>query len=74
VAVKAIQLGQVWRNDTDGQDYLVTKLYSEVFAQYALLRPAGLSAPDVQTTRVKVTKSADGASLPGYTFTQEGAF
>jgi hypothetical protein len=38
------------------------------------LRPAGLSAPDVQTTRVKVTKSADGASLPGYTFTQEGAF
>lgn len=74
MAVKAIQLGQVWRNDTDGQDYLVTKLYSEVFAQYALLRPAGLSAPDVQTTRVKVTKSADGASLPGYTFTQEGAF
>ena len=74
MAVKAIQLGQVWRSDTDGQDYLVTKLYSEVFAQYALLRPAGLSAPDVQTTRVKVTKSADGASLPGYTFTQEGAF
>ena len=74
MAVKTIQLGQVWRNDSDGQDYLVTKLYSEVFAQYALLRPAGLSAPDVQTTRVKVTKSADGASLPGYTFTQEGAF
>ena len=74
MAVKAVQLGQVWRKDTDGQDYLVTKLYSEVFAQYALLRPAGLSAPDVQTTRVKVTKSADGASLPGYTFTQEGAF
>jgi len=45
VAVKSIQLGQVWRNDTDGQDYLVTKMYSEVFTQYALLRPAGLSAP-----------------------------
>jgi hypothetical protein len=74
VAVKAIQLGQVWRNDTDGQDYLVTKLYSEVFAQYAVLRPAGLSAPDAATTRVKVTKSAEGATLPGYTFTQEGAF
>jgi hypothetical protein len=74
VAVKAIQLGQVWRNDTDGQDYLVTKLYSEVFAQFALLRPAGLTAPDAQTTRVKVSKSADGATLPGYTFTQEGAF
>ena len=74
MAVKSIQLGQVWRNDTDGQDYLVTKLYSEVFSQFALLRPAGLSAPDVATVRVKVVKNADGASLPGYTFTQEGAF
>jgi len=74
VAVKSIQLGQVWRNDADGRDYLVTKVYSEVFTQYAVLRPAGLSAPETPTVRVKVTKSADGASLPGYTFTQEGAF
>ena len=74
MAVKSIQLGQVWRKDADGQDYLVTKLYSEVFTQYALLRPAGLSAPDVATVRVRVAKNADGASLPGYTFTQEGAF
>jgi hypothetical protein len=74
MAVKSIQLGQVWRSDADGQDYLVTKVYSEVFTQYAVLRPAGLSAPDAATTRVKVTKSADGAALPGYTFTQEGSF
>jgi hypothetical protein len=74
MSVKSIQLGQVWRSDSDGQDYLVTKLYSEVFSQYAVLRPAGLSAPDAPTVRVKVTKSADGAALPGYTFTQEGAF
>ena len=74
MAVKSIQLGQVWRNDTDGQDYLVTKMYSEVFTQFAVLRPAGLTAPDAQTTRVKVSKSANGATLPGYTFTQEGAF
>ena len=74
MAVKSIQLGQVWRNDSDGQDYLVTKVYSEVFTQYAVLRPAGLTAPDAPTARVKVAKSAEGASLPGYTFTQEGAF
>lgn len=74
MAVKSIQLGQVWRSDADGHDYLVTKIYNEVFTQYALLRPAGLSAPETPTVRVKVTKSADGASLPGYTFTQEGAF
>jgi len=35
MAVKTIQLGQVWRKDENGQDYLVTKVYDEVFAQYA---------------------------------------
>jgi hypothetical protein len=74
MAVKSIQLGQVWRQDSSGQDYLVTKLYSEVFSQFALLRPADVSAPDAPTVKVKVAKSATGASLPGFTFTQEGSF
>ena len=74
MAVKSIQLGQVWRNDGDGLDYLVTKLYSEVFTQFAVLRPAAVTAPDAPTVRVKVIKNPEGASLPGYTFTQEGSF
>ncbi len=71
MAVKSIQLGQVWRNNEDGQNYLVTKLYSEIFTQYAMLRPASASAAMTDTIRVKVQKGADGASLPGYTFAQE---
>ena len=74
MAVKSIQLGQVWRQDSSGQDYLVTKVYSEVFTQFALLRPAEVTAPDAPTVKVKVTKSSTGASLPGFTFTQEGSF
>ncbi|MBV9339569.1 MAG: hypothetical protein JO159_01600 [Acidobacteria bacterium] len=74
MAVKSIQLGQVWRKDDSGQDYLVTKVYNEVFAQYAVLRPAELTAPSMSTVRVKVTQSAAGAALPGFTFTQEGSF
>jgi len=74
VAVKSIKLGQVWRKDGDGKDYLVTKVYSEVFTQYAVLRPAEVTAPDAPTVRVKVAKSADGVSLPGFAFTQEGSF
>ncbi len=58
MAVKSIQLGQVWRNDADGHDYLVTKMYSEVFSQFAVLRPAEVTAPDAPTVRVKVTKNA----------------
>jgi hypothetical protein len=71
MSVKSIQLGQVWTNDQTGQNYLVTKLYSEVFAQYAMLRTADAAAAETDTVRVKVQKTADGATLPGYTFTQE---
>jgi hypothetical protein len=70
--VKSIQLGQVWRHDETGRLFLVTKLYNEVFAQYAMLRPADTGAQTGDTLRVKVQKSSDGMGLPGYTFTQEG--
>jgi hypothetical protein len=74
VAVKSVQLGQVWRQNESNQDFLVTKVYSEVFSQFAVLRPAEVTAPDAPTVRVKVTKSAEGVALPGFTFTQEGSF
>jgi hypothetical protein len=74
VAVNSIQLGQVWRSDADGQDYLVTKVYNELFTQFAMLRLAGIAAPDAPTVRLKVAKTPQGAALPGYTFTQDGSF
>ena len=74
MAVKNIKLGQVWRQDASGQDFLVTKVYSEVFSQFAVLRPAEVYAPDAPVVKVKVAKAADGVSLPGFSFTQEGAF
>ena len=74
MAVKKVQLGQVWRQDATGQDHLVTKVYSEAFTQYAVLRPAQVTAPDVPVVKVKVARSADGVTLPGFSFTQEGAF
>jgi hypothetical protein len=71
MAVKTIQLGQVWRNDTDATNYLVTKVYSEVFTQYAMLRRADATAASSDTIRVKVQRTDDGVILPGYTFTQD---
>ncbi len=70
MAVKTIRLGQVWRRDEDGQNYLVTRVFNEVFAQFAVMRPAEISAPDAPTVKVKVAKNDDGCALPGYTFTQ----
>ena len=71
MAVKSIQLGQVWRHDQTAQNFLVTKVYSEVFSEYAMLRQANANAANIDTIRVKVQKTAEGATLPGYTFTQE---
>lgn len=69
--VKTIQAGQIWRDDSSGANFLVTKVYSEVFTQYAMLRPANVTAPDADTIRVKVSKLDEGMTLPGYTFTQD---
>lgn len=69
--VKTVQAGQVWRNDQSGANFLVTKVYSELFTQYAMLRPANASAPQAETIRVKISKAGQGMTLPGYTFTQD---
>jgi CYTH domain-containing protein len=71
MAVKSIRLGQVWRNDSSGQDFLVTKVYNEVFTQYAMLRQATADAANAETVRIRVQKDGENATLPGYTFTQE---
>lgn len=67
--VSTIQLGQLWKLSETGDTWLVTKIYSEAFASYAMLRKVGGTDADVR--RVKVDKSADGVTLPGYTFAQE---
>ena len=69
MAVSSILLGQVWQLQSTGENWLVTKVYSEVFASYAVLRKVGGADADVR--RVKVDRSPEGVSLPGFTFAQE---
>lgn len=69
MAVATVQLGQLWRSNETGDNWLVTKIYSEVFATFAVLRKVGGTDADVR--RVKVEKSPEGVALPGFTFTQE---
>lgn len=67
----SIQLGQVWRNDETRETFLVTKLYTEVLTQYAVLRQVESGAAVGATVRLKVVKTGQGVSLPGYSFTQD---
>ena len=69
MAVPSIRLGQVWKLQATGDNWLVTKVYSEVFATYAVLRKVG--GEDADLRRVKIDKLADGVGLPGFNFTQE---
>lgn len=69
MAVSSIQLGQIWQVQATGDTWLVTKVYSEVFASYAVLRKVGGGDNDVR--RVKVERAADGVGLPGFIFTQD---
>lgn len=69
MAVKKILLGQVWKKNDSGENYLVTKLYSEVFSTYAMLR----AAKGDEVLRIKVEKAEGADDLKGFTYTQESA-
>lgn len=69
MAVPSILLGQLWRLDETGDTWLVTKVYSELFSSYAVLRRVGGSEAEVR--RVKVEKTGQGVALLGFTFSQE---
>jgi hypothetical protein len=59
-----IQVGQVWKNTETGKSFLVTRLYTEALATFAVLRSTDDDkAPPV---KIRVTRTKQGSSLPGY--------
>jgi hypothetical protein len=69
MAVSSILQGQIWQFQATGENWLVTKVYSEVFTTFAVLRKVG--GGDADLRRVKVEKNPEGVSLQGYAFTQD---
>ena len=67
--LRRIQIGQVWRKNDTGETYLVTKLYTEALATYALLRRTGAETEAV--LRVKVERADGAPGLPGFSFAQQ---
>ncbi len=68
MAVSSILLGQIWQFQATGDNWLVTKVYTEVFTSFAVLRK--VSGGD-EVRRVKVERIADGVAHAGYVFTQD---
>jgi len=63
-----IQVGQVWKEDATGETYLVTRIYAEALATFAILRPT--KDESANPVRVKVSHSPEGSTLPGFSPSQ----
>ncbi len=68
MAVKRILVGQVWKKPDTGDTYLVTKIYNEALASFAMLRKTGAETENL--VRVKIQRTSEGQDLPGFTYTQ----
>jgi hypothetical protein len=67
--VSKIQIGQLWKKDDTADTYLVTRVYSEALSTMAVLRKSG--AENEALIRVKVGRTANGPTLPGFSPAQE---
>jgi hypothetical protein len=69
MGVSKIQSGQLWKKNDSGEIYLVTRLYNEALSTVAILRKSGAESEPL--IRVKVERTLNGQSLPGFTPAQE---
>lgn len=58
-----VAAGQIWRQDASGVHYLITRVYNELFDQYAILR----RVEGEETMRIKVRGGDPQHPLPGFT-------
>jgi len=64
MSVQRIQVGQVWRQLDSDETFLVTRLYSEALATFAILRPTG--SENSAMLRIKIERTGTGQTLPGF--------
>jgi len=64
--VKKVSTGQMWKHEESGEVYVVTSLYKDVLASYALLRTANQTGTD-GNRRAKVVRTEFGEGISGFT-------
>lgn len=69
MSVSKVQVGQVWKKAGSDESFLVTRLYSEALATFAILRPAGKETAAV--LRVKVIRKGTSQAIPGFLMAQD---
>jgi beta-lactamase regulating signal transducer with metallopeptidase domain/uncharacterized membrane protein YkoI len=69
-STSAVRLAQTWRNDANGQNFIVMKIFNEQSSQIAVLSNA---ATEGEKIKVVVQGSGSSATLPGYTLVQQAS-
>jgi hypothetical protein len=69
MSVSKIQIGQLWKKETTGDIYLVTRLYAEALSTIVVLRRSG--AEDQALIRVRAERTPNGQTIPGFSPAQE---
>jgi hypothetical protein len=69
MAVRKVQIGQVWKKTDSGDNYLVTQIQAEALATFAVLRKTG--AESEARIKAKILRSGDSQSVDGFVFAQE---
>src|ERR1700722_11205202 len=69
MSVSKVQVGQVWKKAGSDESFLVTRLYSEALATFAVLRPAGKE--NAAILRIKVVRKGTGQAIPGFSMAQD---
>jgi len=69
MSARKIKVGQLWKQDTSGDIYLVTRLYSEALNTVVVLRKSG--AEGEAQLRVRVERDGKGQTIAGFSPAQE---
>lgn len=67
--VRKVQIGQVWKKNDTGENFLITQILSEALATFAVLRKTG--AESEARVRAKIVRAGDTQGVDGFTFAQE---
>lgn len=65
MSVRKIAKGQMWKDEKTGEVFVVTSLYKDVLASFALLRSAQLTIGSY-SKRAKIIRQDSGEILAGY--------
>ena len=63
---KKVSAGQMWRSEQTGEVFVVTSLYKDVLASFAILRKSN-PALNESNKRAKIIRTEQGENLAGFT-------